>query len=217
MKGCYGLNMSISRYLREPVNTVTHALGILLALGFGIAFLWRGNINLTLVIFASSMAVLYLCSSLYHGLKVSNRGILWLQKFDHSAIFVLIAGTYTPVLWTGLPDPWRWVALGAVWGVTVVGIALKFLTDLPEWLSLTLYILQGWLAVALLPVFLHSLPAVAFAALVVGGLLYTAGVPFYASRRQWRWRGFGAHEVWHLFVLAGSVAHGVMIWNLPLS
>jgi hemolysin III len=208
--------MRFSSFLREPVNTITHALGVVLALGFGIAFLWRGNVNLTLLIFASSMAVLYLSSSLYHGLNVSKRGVLWLQKLDHSAIFVLIAGTYTPVLWVGLPDPWRWVALGVVWGVTVIGIGLKVMTDMPEVLSVTLYLAQGWLAVALLPVLLNALPGVAFGALVVGGLLYTAGIPFYASRRRWRWWGFGAHEVWHLFVLAGSAAHGVMIWNLPL-
>ncbi len=205
---------------REPVNTITHALGVLLALGFGGAFLWRGlvgsSVNWTLPVFALSMGLLYLSSALYHGLKLAPHRVKLLERLDHSAIFVLIAGTYTPVLWTGLPDPWRWVALGAIWGITLLGIALKILTNLPAPVSLTLYVAQGWLAVALLPVLLKSLPIAAFAALIVGGVLYTLGVPFFASRRTWRIVGFGTHEVWHLFVLAGSLAHGVMVWNLPL-
>ncbi|NJK46456.1 MAG: hemolysin III family protein [Pleurocapsa sp. SU_196_0] len=208
--------MPSSSRLREPVNTITHAAGVVLALGFAVAFLLRGNPNPTLLIFASSMAVLYLSSALYHGLRVSERGIERLKRLDHGAIFVLISGTYTPVLWMALSDPWRWVALGAIWGITFVGIGLKVFTTLPDWLSLMLYILQGWLALGLLPILFNALPMAAFVALVVGGVLYTAGVPFFASRRQWRVLGFGTHEVWHLFVLAGSIAHGVMIWNLPI-
>lgn len=166
-------------------------------------------------IFGASTMLVYTASSLYHGLHVSARTLEGLRRFDHSAIFVSIAGTFTLVAWAGLPDPLRTVMLVIVWGYALVGVLLKSFVHLPEWLSITLYVLMGWLSFPLLPQFLSHLPGAAIAALVAGGLSYTIGVIFYASRRQraWLW-GFGPHEVWHLFVLGGSISHFVMALKL---
>jgi hemolysin III len=203
--------------LREPINALTHGFGVLIGVVLAAVFALRGQIHPTLFIFALSLVVLYTASSLYHGLRVSTLWVTRLKKLDHSAIFVLIAGTYTPVLWVGLPDPWRWVALGAIWGTAMVGITLKFSLELPEWVSLLLYVALGWVAVMLLPTFVGSLPRVALVALIIGGVFYTLGVPFFASRRTRHvLPGWGMHEIWHLFVLAGSAAHVVMVLSLPL-
>lgn len=166
-------------------------------------------------IFGLSMTLVYVASSLYHGLNVTARRLEVLRRFDHSAIFVMIAGTFTPVAWAGLPDPLRTIVLVAIWGYALVGVLLKSFVKLPEWLSITLYVLMGWFAAPLLPQFLSSLPTAAIAAMVAGGVSYTVGVVFYASRRTraWLW-GFGPHEVWHLFVLGGSIWHFVMVLQL---
>ncbi len=204
--------------LREPVNTITHTLGIALGILLCVTLVMRGQTHWSVLVFAISMTVLYTASSVYHGLKLSEARVELLKRFDHSAIFVLIAGTYTPIIWVALPEPWRWVALAIVWGVAGIGITLKFSLELPEWVSLALYVGLGWLAVMLLPVLITAIPRVAFIALVAGGVLYTLGVPFFASRRERHFiPAWGTHEVWHLFVLAGSVAHAVMVLALPIN
>ena len=204
--------------LREPVNTITHTIGIALGVLLCVTLVMRGQTHWSVLVFAISMTVLYTASSAFHGLKLSDANVELLKRFDHSAIFVMLAGTYTPIIWVALPEPWRWVALGAVWIVAGIGITLKFTLELPEWVSLGLYVGLGWMAVMLLPFLIGAIPQVAFIALVVGGVLYTLGVPFFASRRSQHFiPAWGTHEVWHLFVLAGSAAHAVMVLALPIS
>jgi hemolysin III len=208
--------MTAHRRLREPVNAITHALGVLGGVAVLFIALSRGQTHWTVWVFALSMVVLYSASSVYHALGGSAALERQLKRLDHSAIFVLIAGTYTPVLYIALPDPWRWIALAVVWGIALTGIALKFSFELPEWLSLALYVLMGWLAVVLLPVLHAALPPFAFWALVAGGVFYTLGVPFFATKRRRHFvPAWGPHEVWHLFVLAGSGAHALMVLALP--
>lgn len=204
--------------LREPVNTITHAIGIALGVLLCITLVARGQTHWSVLVFAISMTVLYTASSIYHGLHTSAAREELLKRFDHSAIFLLMAGTYTPVLWAALPEPWSWVAIAVTWAIASVGIALKFTLELPEWVSLALYVGAGWLAAMLLPVLITAIPRVAFIALVAGGVFYTLGVPFFASKHQKHFiPAWGTHEVWHLFVLAGSVAHVVMVLALPIS
>lgn len=204
--------------LREPVNTITHAIGIGLGVLLCVTLILRGQTHWSFLVFAISMTVLYTASSAFHGLKLSEANVELLKRFDHSAIFVMLAGTYTPIIWVALPETWRWVALGVVWGIAGIGIALKFTLELPEWVSLALYVGLGWLAVILLPFLINTIPLAAFVALVAGGVLYTLGVPFFASRRQQHFiPAWGTHEVWHLFVLAGSIAHAVMVLALPIN
>ena len=212
---------ALYHFIREPINSLTHGAGAIMGLVFTIVLTFlavRSHVEwLPFLIFGSSMVLTYLASALYHGLRVSDTALKRWQRIDHSAIFLLIAGTYTPVTWTGLPDPWRWIVLIGIWTVAVGGVLVKTFgfNRLPNWLSVVLYLVMGWFSLALVPQFLSSLPSASMIALVTGGVLYTLGIPFFASRRQGPFPGvFGPHEIWHLFVLGGSIAHFVMIVNL---
>lgn len=205
---------------REPVNALTHwggVAGALLVLGPLLGWASARGVALwPFVVFGGSMALLYGASASYHSFRPGERGMLWLRKFDHASIFLLIAGTYTPMVYFGLSGGWRVGVLGLVWGVALAGIALKLLTmRLPRWVSTALYLALGWLSVALLPAFVRTLPAGAVIWLSVGGMLYTAGAVVYGTKRWNPKPGFfGFHEIWHLFVLGGTAAHVVMMFNL---
>jgi hemolysin III len=204
----------MDKYLREPINTITHGTGAVLALIFAVVLLFASQ-QWAFWVFGASMVLCYTASALHHGVRSSQKIEEWLRRFDHSAIYLLIAGTYTPVLWTILEGQTRlWWLLG-VWGVALFGVALKTLTVPPEWFSLLIYVGMGWVAVLLLPQMVGQLPTAAFVALVVGGACYTLGVPFYALGRRVLRRGlWTSHEIWHIFVLAGSASHMVMALNL---
>lgn len=212
--------------LREPVNGLTHWAGVLLALpvtaGLVAWALWHRLSPWPFVVFGLSFLLLYLASASYHSFRVSERALLWLRKLDHSAIFLLIAGSYTPVAFFGLNGTWRWAALSVVWGIALAGVVLKLVTmRLPRWLSTALYLGLGWIALAFLPQFVRTLPPGALLWLGVGGALYTLGALVYATKR---WgpgrrgrvfpRHWGFHEVWHLFVLGGTGAHVAMMFSL---
>ena len=205
---------------REPVNALTHwggVAGALLILGplLGWASA-RGLALWPLIVFGVSMALLYGASASYHSFRPGERGLLWLRKLDHAGIFLLIAGTYTPLVYFGLGGGWRVGVLALVWSVALAGMALKLLTmRLPRWVSTALYLALGWLSVALLPTFVRSLPVAAVVWLAVGGVLYTAGAVVYGTKRWNPKPGFfGFHEIWHLFVLGGTGAHVAMMFHL---
>lgn len=206
--------------LREPVNSLTHWAGVVLAVPVLAGLLvWAHAHHLSLwpfVVFGLSMAGLYAASAIYHSLHVGERAMLWLRKLDHSAIFLLIAGSYTPLAYFGLSGVWRDVVLYVVWGIALSGILLKLLTmRLPRWISTLLYVAMGWLALIFVPQLSHNLPAAALWWLGVGGALYTAGAVVYATKRWNPKPGvFGFHEIWHLFVLGGTGAHVAMMFAL---
>ena len=206
--------------LREPVNALTHWLGVLAAPPLTWALVrWAQERALPVwpfEVFGLSLGLLYAASALYHSLRPGERGQRWLRKLDHASIFLLIAGTYTPVLFYGLLSPGRERALGLVWGLAGAGVALKLLTtQLPRWVSTGLYLGLGWLALVFLPQLAHQLPGSALLWLALGGVLYSAGAVVYATKR-WNPRPgvFGFHEIWHLFVLAGSASHAAMMVHL---
>lgn len=205
---------------REPVNALTHWGGALAALiVLGPLLSWAHARGLTLwpfVVFSVSMVALYAASASYHSFRPGERGLLWLRKLDHAGIFLLIAGTYTPVAYFGLSGPWQAAVLWIIWGVALSGITLKLVTmSLPRWISTALYLGMGWLAVAFLPQLARNLPAAALFWLAAGGVLYSIGAVVYGTKR-WNPRPgvFGFHEIWHLFVLAGTAAHVVMMFHL---
>jgi hemolysin III len=210
-------NRCMLRRAREPINTITHSLGVPMAVAFTIILIWlAARSNLTwwpFAVFGASMLLVYAASSLYHGLHVPARVLEGLRRFDHSAIFISIAGTYTPVAWLCLPEPWRTGTLVVVWGYALLGVILKSTWRMPEWFSVMLYLLMGWLAVGLLPQLVQVMPTGSLTALVIGGLCYSVGVIFYASRRL-RLGSWGHHELWHLFVLGGSISHFAMVAQL---
>lgn len=204
---------------REPVNALTHWAGVagaLLVLG---PLLWwaerRGLALWPFVVFSLSMTLLYGASASYHSFRLGERGMRWLRKLDHAAIFVLIAGSYTPVAYFGLDGVWRSAVLGLIWGVAVAGVALKLCTlNLPRWVSTALYLGMGWLALAFLPQLARTLPLGALLWLAAGGLLYSAGAVVYGTRRWNPSPTWGFHELWHLFVLGGTGAHVAMMFQL---
>ncbi|MFW8626977.1 PAQR family membrane homeostasis protein TrhA [Deinococcus sp. ME38] len=205
---------------REPVNALTHWGGALAALiVLGPLLSWAHGRGLTLwpfVVFSVSMVALYAASASYHSFRPGERGLLWLRKLDHAGIFLLIAGTYTPVAYFGLSGPWQAAVLWIIWGVALSGITLKLVTmSLPRWISTALYLGMGWLAVAFLPQLARNLPAAALFWLAAGGVMYSIGAVVYGTKR-WNPRPgvFGFHEIWHLFVLAGTAAHVVMMFHL---
>ncbi|ACO45466.1 hemolysin III family protein [Deinococcus deserti] len=205
---------------REPVNALTHWGGALGALFITGPLLWwaqaRGLAQWPFVVFSLSMLLLYSASASYHSFRPGDRGLLWLRKLDHAGIFLLIAGSYTPVAYFGLEGIWRGAVLWAVWGIALAGVLLKLLTmRLPRWVSTLLYLGMGWLALVFLPQLSRNLPAPALVWLAAGGVLYSIGAVVYATRR-WDPRPgvFGFHEIWHLFVLGGTGAHVAMMFHL---
>ncbi len=136
------------------------------------------------VVFDLSLVALYAASASYHSFSPGGNGALWLRKLDHAAIFLLIAGTYTPVAFLGLAEPQRSRVLALIWGIALLGIGLKLFTlKVPRWLSTALYVGMGWLAVGFLPQLSRQLPHAAIVWLALGGVLYTLGAFGYATKR----------------------------------
>jgi len=193
----------------EIANSISHGLGALGAVAAAplliVGATRRGDAALIAgaAVFAASMCLLYLASTLYHALP-RGRAKQVFNVLDHSAIYLLIAGTYTPFALGPLRGPWGWTLLGLVWGLAALGVALKAMRrlDRPA-VSLALYLAMGWLvAIAVDPVLEH-VPAGGLWLLLAGGLAYTGGVLFFVFDSRWRY----SHFVWHLFVLAGTACH----------
>jgi len=157
-------------------------------------------------VYGTTLVTLYLASTLYHALaRTRARGVM--RRLDHSAIYLLIAGTYTPFVLVSLRGPWGWSLFGITWALAVTGITAKSVLG-PRWpiVSTAVYILMGWLVVVAVGPLVRGVPAGAIAWLVAGGLSYTGGVVFFS----WERLRF-SHAIWHLFVLAGSVCHYVAV------
>jgi hemolysin III len=217
----------IMRRLREPVNGLSHLAGGLLAF-VGLVVLLAsaastGRLDQIVAfgIFGTSLIALYLASSLYHLLPLSPAGVARLRKLDHVAIFVLIAGTYTPFCLLALEGGWRWGLLALVWGLALCGVSLKlFWMGAPRWLSVACYLGMGWVAVVAVPALLRTVPAGGMVWVLAGGLTYSAGALVYGLKRPNPVPGvFGFHELWHLFVIAGSTCHfwAVLRYLAPLT
>jgi hemolysin III len=212
-------SQSRARRWREPVNGLTHLTGaalsvVALVVLVGLA-IYVGKVRhfIGFAVFGLSLIALYTTSALYHLLPLSRRWIRRMRQLDHMMIFVLIAGTYTPFCLIGLQGGWRWGLLGTVWALALGGIALKlWWMHAPVWISTILYILVGWIALAAAPTIVRSLPAGGVAWLIAGGIIYSLGAVVFASNRPTFYRGvFEAHELWHLFVMAGSGCH---VWAI---
>jgi hemolysin III len=166
-------------------------------------------------IFGLSMVLLYTSSSLYHSLHVKERTLKWLQKLDHSMIYVLIAGTYTPVCLLVLDNTWGWTMFGIVWSLAVVGIVIKLTWfNAPRWLSTAFYLGLGWLAVLIFPQMLEMASIEFISWIAIGGAAYTIGAVIYGIKKPDPIpEVFGFHEIWHLFVMAGTFSHFWAIYD----
>lgn len=199
--------------MHNPVRGFLHGGAALLSVAGGVA-LWRAGgddlaMRIALLVFAASLVGLYTVSSLYHSYPWRAEWKHRMQRLDHSMIYVLVAGTYTPIA-LAILDGWLLAAaLVATWGITLVGIAQKlFWPHVPHGVSITLQIVQGWLALPFLGEVARTLPPGALWLVVLGGLSYTAGAAFFVTRRPRLWpHVFSYHEVFHVCVVAGSALH----------
>ena len=204
--------------IREPGSALTHFIAMLLAVPLLVrAAVHSGVKSLTaMTVFMISMVLLYAASTIYHSVNCSGRVLRIFRKMDHMMIFILIAGTYTPVCLLTLPKPSGLMLLAAVWGIALVGIFIKgFWITCPKWFSSVLYIAMGWSCLSVLGQLFSLLPLHAFLWLLAGGLIYTAGGIIYALRLPLfdaRHPMFGLHEIFHLFVMAGSLCHFVFMF-----
>ena len=192
----------------EIANSVSHGLALLAAL-IAAPFLIFSARHLTAasivgaVVFAVTMVLLYLASTLYHALPAGRAKRIFM-KLDHSAIYLFIAGSYTPFALGVLGGAWGWTLFALVWAMAAAGVLLKALNRLSHpWLSTGLYLAMGWLVLIAAVPLVERVPATGVALLLAGGLAYTAGVVFFALDSRWRY----AHAVWHGFVVAGSGFH----------
>jgi len=198
----------------ELANRLTHGLGAVFSaagLVLLVAFSARHGDAWQVVstaIFGTTLVLLYTASTLYHSVRDERRKLL-LRKFDHAAIFLLIAGSYTPFVLVTLRGPWGWSLFGVVWGLAIAGVVLKFwFAGRFKLLSTLLYIGMGWLVMVALKPLMAALPAGGLHLLVAGGLCYTGGAVFYL----WRRLPYN-HAIWHLFVLGGSACHWAAVFR----
>src|SRR6185312_1481569 len=201
--------------IREPVNALTHLLGAALAAVGMVVLLANGVANdsarqiVAFAIFGTSLVLLYSASGIYHAVNCSERGLALLRRLDHMMIYVLIAGTYTPVCLVLLRGRLGIGLLIAVWMIALAGIVQKLSwMQAPRWFSTVLYLGMGWAAMVVAKPLLGAAPLGFFIWIIAGGAFYTVGAVVYATK----WpdpapRTFGFHEIWHLFVMAGSFCH----------
>ena len=208
--------------IREPGSAITHFIAMMMAVFATVPLLVKAGIQsgwenfLAMAIFMGSMILLYGASATYHSVDLTGRSLRVFRKLDHMMIFVLIAGSYTPVCLIVLGGKLGYTLLALVWGIAAVGMLVKACwITCPKWFSSVIYIGMGWLCVlAFVPIF-HNLPRAGFGWLLAGGIIYTIGGVIYALKLpifNAKHKNFGSHEVFHVFVMLGSVCHFVVMY-----
>jgi hemolysin III len=206
--------------LREPVSGLTHLGGAIAALAGQIVLLvvgWNGAEKIaSVLVYGLSLIALFSASATYHLVNAGPKVTKILRKLDHSAIFLLIAGSYTPFCVNAFTGFFRWGLLAIIWSIAIAGILVKiFYVDAPRWLTASVYVLMGWLCVAAAGQMTTALSPFSLAWLIAGGVIYTLGAVVYATKLFDFVPGkFGFHEVWHIFVLLGAAAHFVAVMSV---
>jgi hemolysin III len=208
---------------KDPGSAITHFIGGLMAVFAAMPLLIKAAKNpypvhiISLGVFILSMILLYVASTLYHTFNISVKINRRLKKFDHMMIYVLIAGTYTPICLIALGGTTGIALLALVWGIAIVGIFVTgFWVNCPKWFSAVVYIAMGWTCVLAFTQLINSLPAAAFWWLLGGGVIYTIGGVIYALKLpifNGRHKYFGSHEIFHLFCLGGSLCHFILMYH----
>lgn len=209
--------------VRDPGSALTHFIGMMMALLASVPLLLKAGLTsgplcfAAMAVFMCSMVLLYAASTTYHTLNLSEKALRIFRKIDHMMIFVLIAGSYTPVCLITLGGKLGYTLLAVVWGIAIFGIILKACwITCPKWFSSLLYISMGWVCLGVFGTLWNVLPHAAFLWLLAGGIFYTVGGVIYALKIKvfgGRFPYFGAHEVFHLFVMAGSICHFVFMFR----
>ena len=212
----------MTQKIKDPGSAITHGIAVLLAATGTAPLLIKAARHedvlhiFALSIFILSMILLYFASTIYHTIDSTEKVNRRLRKFDHMMIFVMIAGSYTPVCLIALHNKTGYLLCALVWTVAIVGIIIKALwITCPKWVSSVLYISMGWLCVlAFVPIF-HSLPRAGFDWLLAGGIIYTIGGIIYGLKLPLfdaRHKNFGSHEIFHVFVMLGSICHYIVMY-----
>ena len=216
--------MNIFKYWREPMNALTHLIALLFILPITIVLAYNGYVKgglpylFPFLIFSASISLLYLASTVYHMLPAKENVIKMLKKIDHMMIFVLIAGTYTPVCLIKLNTSFGYTILSIVWTIAILGIILKiFWINAPRWLSTSIYVIMGWLSVFAFFPLIRAIELNGILLLLLGGIIYTIGAVIYATKYpKISSKFFGFHEIFHLFVIGGSVCHIIFMFKYVL-
>ena len=209
--------------IREPGSAITHFIGMMLALFASVPLLTKAGLSqgsasmYAMAIFMLSMVLLYGASTTYHSVNLTGKALRVFRKIDHMMIFVLIAGTYTPVCLIVLGGSLGYGLLALVWGIAIAGILIKAVwITCPKWFSSLIYIAMGWVCIPIFGPLWNSLPHSAFLWLLVGGIVYTIGgviyalkLPIFNSRHTF----FGSHEIFHLFCMGGSICHFIFMYR----
>lgn len=207
---------------REPVNSLTHWGGAILALAGLVALLvvgWGTPVKIiSLSIYGISLIAMFSASATYHMVRVRDKALEIFRKVDHAAIYFLIAGTYTPFCVNAFEGFWKWGLLGVVWSLALIGIIVKvYYIRAPRWLNAGIYIVMGWLSVSAAGQFLVALPAWVLGWLIAGGVMYTLGAVVYITKIfNFKPGVFGFHEMWHIFVLLAATAHFIAVFGVAL-
>jgi len=203
--------------LRDPISGLTHLGAAILSL-FGlialIIFSWGDTPKLvSVIIYGVTLIAMFSASATYHMTISSPKVIEILRKVDHSAIYLLIAGTYTPFCVNAFHGFWKWGLLSIIWGLALVGIGIKvFIIRSPRWVNAGIYLIMGWLIVAAAGEMAKTLPAEVLTWLIIGGVIYTLGAIVYITKKMdFIPEIFGFHEVWHIFVILAATAHYISI------
>ncbi|MBE5964972.1 MAG: hemolysin III family protein [Lachnospiraceae bacterium] len=206
---------------KDPGSAITHFIGMLMAIFAATPIIIKAartgdSIHVaSITIFAVSLILLYAASTCYHYFNLGDKINKRLKKIDHMMIFVLIAGSYTPICLTVIEPPTGHFLLALVWGIAIVGIIIKaFFVFCPKWFSSALYIAMGWVCVIAFTQILNGLPTAGFLLLLIGGIIYTIGGVIYALKLPALCfhKNFGPHEIFHVFVMAGSCCHFIMMF-----
>ena len=211
----------MNTYFREPVNGITHLIGAILSIIGYIALLSKtlsndpSIINLVAIsIFGISLILLYTASAVYHLVISSDDVINYLRRVDHAMIFLLIAGSYTPFCLIALDNSIGWSLFSLISLTAIIGIGFKlFWFKCPRWLSTSIYVVMGWVAIFLIKPLNASLSSEGLSLLILGGILYTIGAIIYATKPKFiKSKYFGFHEVFHIFIMLGSLAHFICVY-----
>ena len=208
--------------IREPGSAITHLIAMIFASAAATPLLIKASMSadsrhlLAMTVFILSMVLLYGASTLYHSVNVEGRLLRLFRKLDHMMIFVLIAGSYTPVCLIVLGNRLGYTLLAAVWGIAIVGMFINICwITCPKWFSSILYIAMGWACLAVFGTLWNTLSRDAFLWLLAGGIIYTIGGVIYALKLpifNAKHKNFGSHEIFHLFVMGGSVCHFIFMY-----
>lgn len=208
--------------IREPGSAITHFIAMFLAIMASTPLLIKtlvhshGQTFPAMCIFILSMILLYGASTLYHSVNIKGKSLKIFKRIDHLMIFILIAGSYTPVCLIPLKGPVGYSLLAVVWGIAIIGMCVKaFWINCPKWFSSILYIAMGWICIFVIGKLWNTLSTAAFFWLLAGGIIYTVGgiiyalkLPIFNSKHAF----FGSHEIFHLFVMGGSLCHFIFMY-----